>query len=245
LLNGNIWVSSKLGCGSLFQFYIPVETVSDSNRLPSPRFTEISPQQLQHRILVVDDRWECRKLLTQILEPLGLDIREAKNGQEAIKVWQDWNPHLIWMDMVMPVMDGYTAAQYIKTHLQGRDTFIIALTASTLEADTDTILNVGCDAVLHKPFRESEILQTLGQHLGIHLTVQGQKPSNRIRVTKQPMGKEWIAQVHEAAQKVDNAVLLLLIAQIPDKDYTLRDALINLVKNFRCDVIFELTEPQL
>jgi PAS domain S-box-containing protein len=256
LLNGNIWVSSKLGCGSLFQFYIPVETVSDSNRLPSPRFTEISPQQLQHRILVVDDRWECRKLLTQILEPLGLDIREAKNGQEAIKVWQDWNPHLIWMDMVMPVMDGYTAAQYIKTHLQGRDTFIIALTASTLEADTDTILNVGCDAVLHKPFRESEILQTLGQHLGIHLTVQGQKPSNRIRVTKQPMGnlrrallesmsQEWIAQVHEAAQKVDNAVLLLLIAQIPDKDYTLRDALINLVKNFRCDVIFELTEPQL
>jgi PleD family two-component response regulator len=158
--------------------------------------------------------------------------------------------------MVMPVMDGYTAAQYIKTHLQGRDTFIIALTASTLEADTDTILNVGCDAVLHKPFRESEILQTLGQHLGIHLTVQGQKPSNRIRVTKQPMGnlrrallesmsQEWIAQVHEAAQKVDNAVLLLLIAQIPDKDYTLRDALINLVKNFRCDVIFELTEPQL
>jgi PAS domain S-box-containing protein len=254
LLNGNIWVSSKLGYGSLFQFYIPVEAVSASNRLPSPRLPELSSQQLQYRTLVVDDRWECRQLLTQILEPLGLDIRDAKNGQEAIKVWQEWRPHLIWMDMLMPVMDGYTAAQYIKTHPQGRATVIIALTASTLEADAETILNAGCEAVIRKPFRETEILQTLEQFLGTHFTVQRQKPSNRTRGTKQPMGKlrrallesmsqEWITQAHEAAQKVDNAVLLLLIAQIPDKNHTLRDSLINLVKNFRCDVIFELTEP--
>jgi PAS domain S-box-containing protein len=259
LLNGNIWVSSKLGYGSLFQFYIPVETVSESNRLPSPRVAELSPQPFQHRILVVDDRWECRQLMTQVLENLGLDIRSAKNGQEAITVWQAWNPHLILMDMLMPVMDGYTAAQYIKTHLQGRDTVIIAITARTLEADTETILNAGCDAVIRKPFRDAEILQTLEQYLGIHFAVQGQRPINSvnsINTTKQPidslrgdlleaMPKEWVIQVHEAAQKVDNAGLLLLIAQIPDKSHTLRDALINLVKNFRCDVIFELTEPQL
>jgi PAS domain S-box-containing protein len=261
LLNGNIWVSSKLGYGSLFQFYIPVEVVSESNAngFSSPRFTELPPTLSQHRILVVDDRWECRQLMAQVLEPLGLDIRNAKNGEEAIAVWQAWNPHLIWMDMLMPVMDGYTAAQYIKTHPQCRDTVIIALTESTLEADTDTILNVGCDAVIRKPFREAEVLQALEQYLGIHFTVQEQKSSNSsnsISVMKKPVGnlrqtllesmsKEWITQVHEAAQKVDNPVLLLLIAQIPDTNHTLRDALTNLVKNFRCDVIFELTEPQL
>jgi PAS domain S-box-containing protein len=259
LLNGNIGVSSKLGGGSLFQFYIPVETVSEINQLSSPRSTELSPKLLQHRILVVDDRWECRQLVAQVLEPLGLDLRDAKNGQEAITVWQAWNPHLILMDMVMPVMSGHTASQYIKTHLQGRDTVIIALTTSTLEADTDTILDTGCDAVIRKPFREAEILQILEQYLGIQCTVQGNKLSNnssRVGVIKQPtdnlrrallesMSKEWIIQVHEAAQKVDNAVLLLLIAQISDSSHLLRDTLINLVKNFRCDVIFELTEPQL
>jgi PAS domain S-box-containing protein len=256
LLNGSISVSSKLGCGSLFQFYIPVEAASEPKPFPPTIITGLSPGQSQYRILVVDDRWESRQLMAQVLEPLGFDVRDANNGQEAITVWQDWNPHLIWMDMRMPTMDGYTATQYIKANLQGRNTKIIALTANALEEDTEIILKAGCDAVIRKPFREAEIFQTLEQFLGIHFTVRAPRPINIITATKQPMGNlrqvllesmsnEWITQMHEAAQKVDNAVLLLLIAEIPETNPTLRDALIQLVKNFRCDVIFELTEPPL
>jgi PAS domain S-box-containing protein len=256
LLNGKISVSSQAGQGSLFQFYIPVEAVSEPSRLPAPTVTGLFPGQSQYRILVVDDRWESRQLMAQVLAPFGFDLRDAQNGQEAITVWQDWNPHLIWMDMRMPIMDGYTATQHIKSNLHGRDTVIIALTASALEEDTDIILNAGCDAIIRKPFRESEIFQTLEQYLGIHFTVQVQRPISNSSGTKQPMGnlrrslvetmpREWIVQVHEAAQKVDNPVLMLLITQIPEKNHRLRDALVHLVKNFRCDVIFELTEPQL
>ena len=256
LLDGNIVVSSKLGCGSLFQFYIPVETVSKPKPFLPTIITGLSPGQSRYRILVVDDRWESRQLMTQVLEPLGFDVRDAKNGQEAITVWQDWNPHLIWMDMRMPIMDGYTATQYIKTNLQARDTKIIALTASALEEDTDIILKAGCDAVICKPFREAEIFQALEQFLGIHFIVREPRPINIITAKEQPMynlrqvllesmSNKWITQMHEAAQKVDNAVLLFLIAEIPEANPVLRDALIQLVKNFRCDVIFELTEPSL
>ena len=255
LLNGNISVSSTLGHGSLFQFYIPVEAVSAPNDLPAPIITGLSPGQSLYRILVVDDRWESCQLILQILEPLGFDVRDAQNGEEAIALWQDWNPHLVLMDMRMPIMDGYTATQHIKTNLQGRNTVIIALTANALEEDAETILKAGCDAIIHKPFRESEIFQALEQHLGIHFTVQVQKPISHTSMIKQPVGnlrqsllesmpRAWIAEVHDAAQKVDNPVLLLLITEIPENNDVLRDALTHLVKNFRCDVIFELTELQ-
>jgi PAS domain S-box-containing protein len=253
LLHGNISVSSTLGHGSLFQFYIPVEAVSEPNGLPVPIITGLWPGQSQYRILVVDDRWESRQLMIQILKPLGFDVRDTQNGQEAIAVWQDWNPHLVLMDMRMPIMDGYTATRHIKANLQSRNTVIVALTASALKEDTETIFRAGCDAIIHKPFRESEIFQALEEHLGIHFTVQVQKNISHSSVTKQPVGnlrqsllesmpRGWIAQVHDAAQKVDNPVLLLLITEIPETNDVLRDALIHLVKNFRCDVIFELTE---
>jgi DNA-binding LytR/AlgR family response regulator len=67
-----------------------------------------------YRILVVEDKWANRQLLVRLLAPLGFDVREATNGQEAIALWQNWHPHLIWMDMRMPVMDGYEATREIK-----------------------------------------------------------------------------------------------------------------------------------
>jgi PAS domain S-box-containing protein len=254
LLNGRISVSSQLGKGSLFQFYIPIEVVSNPDAFLPPMITGLSPGQSQYRILIVDDRWESRQLMAQMLEPLGFSLRNAQDGQAAIAIWQDWKPDLIYMDMLMPVMDGYAATRYIKANFQSYNTIIIALTASVLEEDTNAIFDAGCDAIIRKPFRESEIFQALEQYLGICFTVEVQPSVGSGSVIRQPMSslrqallefmpKDWIVQVHEAAQKVDNPVLLTLIAQIPDKNHTLQDALIYLVKNFRCDVIFELTEP--
>lgn len=255
LLGGDISVSSQLGHGSLFHFYIPIEAVSDPIHLPPPQVIGLSPGQQQYRILVVDDRWESRQLMAQLLEPLGFAVRDAKNGQEAIAVWQNWTPHLIWMDMQMPIMDGYAATRQIKTTLPDRKTIIIALTASALEEDIETILNAGCDGIIRKPFREAEVFQALEQHLGLHFTVQSNRPISKGSL-KQPtdsltrerlksMPQAWIRQMHQAAQRVDNAALLVLIEQISEQDSGLQDALTHLVKNFRCDIIFELTEPLL
>ncbi len=255
LLGGDISVSSKPGQGSLFQFYIPIEAVSETLLLPEPQVVGVAPSQKKYRILTVDDRGESRQLMAQLLEPLGFVVRDAHNGQEAIATCQTWKPDLIWMDMQMPTMDGYTATRQIKTNLQS-NAVVIALTASALEEDTDAILDAGCDAIIRKPFREAEIFQVLTQYLGIDFTVQVTQQSVSKSGIKQPMDtlaleslqtmpKEWIAQVHQAAQKVDNAALLSLIDRVSEEHRELRENLVHLVQNFRCDVIFELTEPLL
>src|SRR5207249_4960933 len=83
------------------------------------------------RILVADDQPEGRQLLVRLLEPLGFELREAANGQEAVEVWREWRPQLICMDMRMPVMDGRQATRLIKATQQGRETIVIAVTASS------------------------------------------------------------------------------------------------------------------
>jgi len=169
-MGGKIIVSSKLGQGSIFQVDLPVHIpkISGSSKHLSDRYIiGLAPNQSEYRILVVEDRWESRHLLVKLLESVGFQVREAENGAEAIAIWDEWEPHLIWMDMRMPVMDGYEATRQIKAHLKGQATVIIALTASALEEEKAIILSAGCDDFVRKPFREDVILDKLTEYLGV------------------------------------------------------------------------------
>ncbi len=79
-------------------------------------------------------------------------------------MWERWKPHLIWMDMRMPVMDGYEATRRIKAAPSGQATVIIALTASAFEEDREQIMLEGCDDFVRKPFRKDEIYDMLAKH---------------------------------------------------------------------------------
>lgn len=120
----------------------------------------------QSRILIADDSPTNRLLLIQLLEPLNLEIREATNGQEAVEIWRQWEPHLIFMDMRMPIMDGYKAAKQIKASSGSPSTIIVALTASALEEERAIVLSAGCDDFLRKPFHEADLLEMLNKYLG-------------------------------------------------------------------------------
>ena len=117
LMGGKITVDSQLGKGTTFTFTVKV-TPTEANAIPqktSPqRVIGLAPEQPKYRILITEDRWESRYLLVQLLELIGFEVKEADNGQEAIALWQEWHPHLILMDMRMPVMNGYEATQEIK-----------------------------------------------------------------------------------------------------------------------------------
>jgi PAS domain S-box-containing protein len=170
LMGGNITVSSTVGEGTIFKFDLKV-TLAQAGEVQTAASTRqaiaLAPNQPTYRILVVDDRGESRQLLLHLLSRLGIEVREAENGQEAVALWDSWQPHLILMDMRMPVMDGYEATKQIKSHLKGQATVIIALTASAFEEDRTMILSAGCDDFVRKPFQEEVLLEKIATHLGV------------------------------------------------------------------------------
>lgn len=171
LMGGDMQVNSKLGTGTKFTFEIQALVVDKSEiefKQSRRRVIGLEAGEPIYRILIVDDKWTGRQLLRRLLEPLGFELREAENGQKAIELWETWRPHLIWMDLRMPVMDGYEATKKIKSTLRGQDTtIIIALTASVMEEDKAIVMAAGCDDFMRKPFREAEIFDMMMTHLGV------------------------------------------------------------------------------
>ncbi|MGL6283023.1 MAG: response regulator, partial [Microcoleaceae cyanobacterium] len=186
LMGGDITVYSKLGEGSIFNFHIRAK-ICDFHDLPSSVLPNpvlgIEPDQPSYKILIVEDILENSQLLVNILQPLGFQIMTAENGEEAIARWETWQPDLILMDIIMPVMDGYTATKIIKQKGGKQPTPIIALTAIAFEEHKETIINAGCDDFLIKPFQESVLLEKLSNFLGVaYLYGENSIPNQEERV---------------------------------------------------------------
>jgi CheY-like chemotaxis protein len=175
LMGGTLTARSELGIGSTFALEIPLVAASEAavrQVRPERRALGLAPGTPVYRLLVVDDKEANRALLVRMLAPLGFEIRQAADGREALEVWDAWSPHLVWMDMRMPVMDGYEATRRIKATAKGQATVIIAVTASALEEDRQIILSEGCDGYIRKPFREEEITAMLEKHLGVRFVYE-------------------------------------------------------------------------
>ena len=263
LMGGELTVNSRLGEGTTFKFNIPItlaEGMIGEDSLPNQSVISLAAGQPEYRILVVDDRFESRLLLVKLLSSVGFQVQEAENGQEAINIWEDWQPHLIWMDMRMPVMDGYEATKRIKAHLKGQATVILALTASALDEEKSVVLSAGCDDFVRKPFRERLIFDKMAQYLGVRYVYQAMSSSTSqaIKISSeeeklnlsfilspsslQVMPLEWVKELYQAADAVDNDQIYQLIAQIPASQAPLAHELTNLVNQFRCDKIIDLIE---
>ena len=171
LMGGHIGVTSTSGKGSLFYFEIPAgisaSPVETSTVTLHEGITGLMDGEPHYRLLIAEDRMENRLLLRNLLEPLGFELREAINGQEAVAQFEDWHPHLIWMDIRMPVMSGLEATRIIKESKVGADVRIVALTAHALEEERLEILEAGCDDFIRKPYRNTEIFDALVKHLGV------------------------------------------------------------------------------
>jgi PAS domain S-box-containing protein len=176
LLGGSIEVRSAVGFGSTFSFEIPVERVaappSPEAKLPQ-RVIGLAPGQPSYRLLVAEDQPANRQLLVKLLTAVGFEVRQAENGADAIAQAQSWQPHLIWMDVRMPVIDGYQATQQIKQQATaGSVPKIIALTANAFEEERPAALAAGCDDFLRKPIQEESLFNKMAEHLGIQYVYQ-------------------------------------------------------------------------
>jgi two-component system sensor histidine kinase/response regulator len=226
LMGGEIKVTSTNGQGSLFAFDIQIRSagIEEVERgQPSRKVICLAPNQPEYRILVADDIANNRLLLVKILASIGFSVREAANGEEVVRCWKDWQPHLILMDMRMPVMDGYEATRLIRAESRQRGelqlaaagkgdsessrmlaeakTIIFALTASAFEEQRQMILSAGCDDFLSKPFSAEVLLEKISEYLGVQY--EWEQESETAEQNKAP------------ADKLSDSELINLLSEMP------------------------------
>ncbi len=261
----------KGGLGSLFRFDIQVALPADVSEIENlkskiqNRVLGLAPQQqaadgTPYRILVAEDREANRVLLVQLLMAVGFEVREAVNGQEALAVWAAWQPHLIWMDMRMPVMDGYETTKQIKSKInnlslnevKGPKSKIIALTAHAFEEERTAILAAGCDDFVRKPFKEAEIFDKMAQHLGVRYIYEDlvqlteQNDDTQTQVTLRPdalvdLPADWMIELKQAVSRGRAERILKLLEQIEAEHPALARAMTKLVKEYRFEELMALT----
>jgi predicted ATPase/signal transduction histidine kinase/DNA-binding response OmpR family regulator len=262
LMGGDIQVKSTLGQGSCFSFNIQVRLLDDV-LVTSPMLGNaiaLEPGQSIYRILVVEDRWENQQVLIQILETIGFEVQVASNGKEAIAAWQATLPHLILMDLEMPVMDGHEATQEIRRQVaqnQLPSPIVIAVTANTFEETRLKCVEMGFDDFVDKPFQVEMLLETIAKHLGIRYQYEASSPNTGMKRQNEPnedraalqsedfqvLSSDWIDRVYLAASELDESKLGVLIEEIREEYPAIANNLANLIENFRFDRIVSLIQP--
>ncbi len=254
LLGGDIEVTSQIDEGSLFKFYIfAMKTDSSSiESKSSHRIIGLVPRQLVPRILIVEDNEENRLLMKNLLLDVGFEVRDAVNGKLGLKVFEQWHPHLIWMDMRMPVMNGYEAIQRIKSTIAGQKTVVIAMTASAFEKEREKIMATGCDDFVRKPFREDKIFEIISKYLKIKYLYNDKVLDKTDTQTKQDLIPTKIAELpknllddlRQALKELDMDSVDFAINKIGELDDNLANAMRGYADNFQYKQLDELINKQ-
>ena len=262
LMGGDIRVRSTLGVGTTFTVRLPVYpasgTTADAN-LSERRVIGLRPGQPHRRILVVDDQPENRQVIVRILSQLGLEVQEATNGQEAVQLWQSWQPDLIWMDIRMPTLDGYEATKQIRAMEAEPTSVIIALTAQASQSDRELALAAGCNDYISKPFQEATLFLKMAEYLGLeYLYADAQTVANRMAPSLLPVAPSspppnlaamlallpatCLTDLEAAATRGDDRAIAAIVAQFPPEAAPAATELLDLAEKYYFEQILQVIQ---
>lgn len=261
LMGGEIKVKSRLNEGTVFFFEVNLQPAAESEKPAEKcKIVGLAAGEKPRRVLVADDTPENRLLLTRLLSSIGFEVREAANGEEAFDLWAAWQPHLIFMDLRMPILDGYEATRKIRAGEKGRNgddstaenfrTKIVALTASAFESERGAAIQEGADDFLAKPFRYETIFENLTKHLGVRFLYENEEDSGapteiisnadfanltpeRFSVLK----PELLAQFEHALRSGDDLAALRVTDELQNIDPALAATIQHAVKDFDFDLV--------
>ena len=171
LMGGMLQVESTLGSGSRFWFVIDLPEITNIRKSgQKAQKLIVGYKNERKKILVVDDKWENRSVLIDMLKPLGFELSEATDGDQALTKVSEIRPDIVLMDLVMPVMDGFEATRQLKKNSAFKNIPVIALSASVFEENQSQSRKAGCDDFIPKPVQVDVLLEKLQKHINIEWT---------------------------------------------------------------------------
>ncbi|MBE9110934.1 response regulator [Nodosilinea sp. LEGE 07298] len=260
LMGGELTVETQVGQGSMFKFTLPVNRMNGAEDILTPDHAanlKLAPGQDPYRLLVVDDHPTNRHLLVRLLQSAGFEVQAAPDGQAAVEQTQRWLPHLIWMDIRMPVLDGYAATRQIRDLSLSLSPVIIALTSSPFEEERPKILAAGFDDFVRKPFQLKTILHKVATHLPVRYTcptavaptatglalAHPRCTSAEIAGWLQTMPSDWQQTLAQVATVGSDQRLIQLLDQAETAPAAIAQTLTVWAKNFEFDRILACLPP--
>ncbi|HEY9849592.1 MAG TPA: PAS domain S-box protein [Leptolyngbyaceae cyanobacterium] len=167
LMGSTIEVQSEVSVGSIFWFDASLPPADEWVKASQTddRGQIIGIKDRQPKIIVVDDKWANRSVITNLLSPIGFEVAEAVDGQEGWQKILEFQPDLVVTDLLMPEVDGFELIKRIRESEKFKNIIIIVSSASVFEADRYRSIEAGGNDFLPKPIQATELLQKIQKYL--------------------------------------------------------------------------------
>ena len=259
MMGGDISLQSRPGAGSVFVLEVPARTGRSEYHDVSGnvRILRMGPDQKKYRILVVDDEAMNREVMAGILSQAGFEFQPAGDGATALRLFAEWQPDLILLDIRMPGVDGYEATRQLRALPQGKAVPIIGVSASIFEQDRQQAIDAGMNDFISKPFKAQELLQRIGEYLNVRYLYAAEAGSGEYVEGKPDtmsglnLGDAELANIppdllhtlREGAANADYFELMAAIERLQPECPALAVQLKNLVLRYNYEACLDLLTP--
>jgi PAS domain S-box-containing protein len=252
MMGGTISLESEYGNGALFRVELPLQQVSEEEVLTHQakiggEVIGLAPGQPAFRILIAEDQRDSQLLINRLMTNIGFETKLVENGEECVKRFMQWHPHLIWMDWRMPVMDGVEACRKIRKAPGGESVKIIAVTASAFKEEREEALSAGMDDLVRKPYHFDELYNCMAKHLGLKYLYAksdvNEVPSTQVTsVQLKAVSSRQRSLLLNALKTLDSERVAAAIRDIAMSDAEVASSLDQLASDFNYPAMIEALE---